>query len=195
MLTALDLENKIRPYFPNFAHPAQTKEGLGEIWNEVIEYQLRNNIPATCFRELNWDGTILTAPFGSYFLYSTYKDVKFMKENKDMILESFIRFANEKIEKEGYLLCEQTFDEDICEIFLPVDIKHFKEMALDYDWVELLYYPDYVTTYYLDEEETTLCWEKCFDLFLKRGDSLDFFKTELQMFSLKKTFLTDPRKK
>jgi len=194
MLTALDLENQIRPYLPNFMHPEKTKSGFGKISDEVIEYQLRNNIPATCFRELDWDGTIITAPFCSYFLYSTPNDLEFMKENKDRTLKSFVDFANEKIEKEGYLLCEQTFDEDICEIFLPIDVKHFEEMALDFDWVELLYSADYVTSYYLDEEETTLCWEKCFDLFLKRGDSLDFFRTESFMFSLKKTFLSDPRK-
>jgi hypothetical protein len=196
MLTALDLENKIRPYLPNFTHPEQNKKGLGEVWDEVKEYQLRKNIPATYLREVNWEGHIITAPFYSPFLHWNEHDLKYMKDDKDRVLKWFVNLVNDKVENDGYLLCQQTFDEDICEIYLPLDVKHFEKNAQEFDWIELFYSDDYVYSYFTDESETVKCWDKCFDVYLKKGDSLDMIQSLLtsQMFSLRKTFLSDPRK-
>lgn len=195
MLTALDLENKIRPYFPNLSHPEQTKTGLGKAFDEVIEYQLRNNISASYLREVNWEGHIINAPFYSPFLHWNENDLKFMKDNKDRVLEWFINLVNDKVENDGYLLCQQTFDEDLYEIYLPLDVKHLEKIAQEYDWIELYYCENNVCPYFTDETETVKCWDKFFDIYLKKGNSLSIFHSfkDSELFSLRKTFLSDPR--
>jgi hypothetical protein len=204
MLTALDLENKIKKFFPTFTPHLSTEgdEEKGssfiEVYNEVKEYQLRNNVPAVYFRDLNWEGHTITAPFYSPFLAWDLNDVKVMKEHKDRVLNWFMSLATDKIENEGYLLCQQTFDEDICEVYLPLNVPQFEKTALEFDWVEILYCKDNVVPCYADDTLTTVHhWVKSFEVTLKRGYSLDLFENiadgNSETFSLRKTYLIDPR--
>ena len=207
MLTALELEKEIKDYIHRmynglFFKSVNANERLERIqksvddfWEQIKEYQNKHKISAVYFQELDWEGHKINAPFYSPFLWGSFNDLKIFKENKDRLLKWFLNFAKEKIEKEGYTLCQEMYDSDLCVVNVPLDLDQFEKTALEFDWVELIDYTDHVGETY-QEDGTVQYWTKCFDLNLKRGYSLDIFENigdgNSELFSLRKTYWIDP---
>jgi hypothetical protein len=202
MLTTFDLHTQIQHAI---WYPKKNTRSFSEIFNDTIEYQLRNSISSIYYQELNWEGHSILSPFNSPFLRWNEDSLKTIKDSKNTILNWFINLIEEKVNNDGYTLCQQTYDEDICEVYFPVEVEYFKNYAFEFDWVELVPEEDHVSYWEDDEDEELYSywnsglkkyWLKTYDIWLRKGDNLDLFEKNdgSEYFSLRKTFLTDPRK-
>jgi len=200
MITALDLENQIKEYIENVHNgliftDQKKQKIINNFWVQIKKYQVEHQISSVYFKTLNWEGHTINCPFYSPFLYGRLSDLQILKENKSRLLKWFLNFATEKIDKEGYSLCQEIYDADGCLVYIPLNVSYLEKIASEFEWVELVNYIDNVSPDYKDDG-TVRYWIKSFNAYFRRGDTLDIFEDEegdSQLFTVRKTFLTDPR--
>lgn len=156
---------------------------------DIQRYQLKHQISSVFDAVVSWGSDTLIYPEISNQLLMIPGDVEKVMIVKNMIVDWFISFAKECIQKDAYLLKQDSLYADF--VFRHNNLEKISQIAQNYEWASLNHEPFISPVGELDHDKF-LChwWEKEYNLFLFRRNSA--FENQIQeasclTFSLVKT--------